>query len=333
VEARQRPGAADPTFAGLTLSGGTASTLAYLNASKKFTSLANGAGYLLNDGSGGLSWAAVSLSGYLKADGTVPLTADWNAGVFDLTIGSITSTATAANEATTGDTLISNGNFATNDLTGWTAAAGWSAATGKAVHSAGDTTALVQAVSVTNGSTYQVAVTTSGRSAGTLTVQMGALVEAYDVYLNDTYYKTFTATATASINLIFTPNTDFNGAVDDVSVKLVSPNATPHFALNDSTATLTAEVRSNAALKNLGIGIFALRYNTTGHENTAIGYHAGQSITNGFYNVVLGAEALSQATTGHRNTAIGYGAFQLTTTGKAGTAVGAYALQQNTTGN
>jgi hypothetical protein len=66
-----------PTFAGLTLSGGTASTLVYLNASKKFTSLANGAGYLLNDGSGGLSWAAVSLSGYLKADGTVPLTANW----------------------------------------------------------------------------------------------------------------------------------------------------------------------------------------------------------------------------------------------------------------
>lgn len=46
-----------PTFAGLTLSGGTASTLAYLNGSKAFTSLANGAGYLLNDGSGGLSWA------------------------------------------------------------------------------------------------------------------------------------------------------------------------------------------------------------------------------------------------------------------------------------
>jgi hypothetical protein len=66
-----------PTFAGLTLSGGTASTLAYLNGSKAFTSLANSAGYLLNDGSGGLSWAAVSLSGYLKADGSVALTANW----------------------------------------------------------------------------------------------------------------------------------------------------------------------------------------------------------------------------------------------------------------
>ncbi len=59
-----------PTFAGLTLSGLTASTVVYSNASKAITSLANGAGYLYNNGSGGLSWAAVSLSGYLKADGT-----------------------------------------------------------------------------------------------------------------------------------------------------------------------------------------------------------------------------------------------------------------------
>jgi hypothetical protein len=79
-----------PTFVGLTLSGSTASTLAYLNASKKFTSLANGAGYLLNDGSGGFSWGAVSLSGYLKDDGTVPLTADYDVGAFTITANGFT---------------------------------------------------------------------------------------------------------------------------------------------------------------------------------------------------------------------------------------------------
>jgi hypothetical protein len=68
---------ATPTFAGATLSGLTASTVIYSNASKAIASLANSAGYLLNDGSGGLSWAAVSLSGYLKADGSVALTANW----------------------------------------------------------------------------------------------------------------------------------------------------------------------------------------------------------------------------------------------------------------
>jgi len=63
-----------PTFAGATLSGLTASTVIYSNASKAITSLANSAGYLLNDGSGGLSWGAVSFAGYLKADRSIALT-------------------------------------------------------------------------------------------------------------------------------------------------------------------------------------------------------------------------------------------------------------------
>ncbi|MDD5220181.1 MAG: hypothetical protein PHV11_06425, partial [Candidatus Bipolaricaulis sp.] len=46
---------------------------------------ANSAGYLLNDGSGGLSWGALDLSPYVKKDGTTELTADWNVGAFDLT--------------------------------------------------------------------------------------------------------------------------------------------------------------------------------------------------------------------------------------------------------
>jgi hypothetical protein len=50
------------TLVNLILSALTASTLIYSNASKQITSLANAAGYLLNDGVGGLSWAAISTS-------------------------------------------------------------------------------------------------------------------------------------------------------------------------------------------------------------------------------------------------------------------------------
>lgn len=49
----------------------TASTLIYLNSSKQVTSLANSAGVLTNDGSGGLSWGAAS-SGITI--GTTPIT-------------------------------------------------------------------------------------------------------------------------------------------------------------------------------------------------------------------------------------------------------------------
>lgn len=63
-----------PTYTGLTLSGLTASTVVYANATKAITSLANSAGYLYNDGAGALSWAAVDLSAYLKADRSVAMT-------------------------------------------------------------------------------------------------------------------------------------------------------------------------------------------------------------------------------------------------------------------
>ena len=76
-----------PTFAALTLSGLTASTIVYANASKAFTSLANGTGALFNNGSGTLSYAAA-----IKADGTQALTADWDVGAFDLTCVDMTAT-------------------------------------------------------------------------------------------------------------------------------------------------------------------------------------------------------------------------------------------------
>ena len=298
-----------PTYTGLTLSGLTASTVIYSNASKSITSLANSAGYLLNDGSGGLSWAAVSLSGDL--------------------------TATATSEATLGNTLIANGDFATSDLTGWTAAAGWSAATGKAVHTAGiaDTTPLVQAVSVTNGSVYQVQCTTSAGTDGTLTLTLGSLTGSYSVSGNVTSYYTFTATATASVNLTFTPTDTFNGAIDDISVKLVTANATPILAVKDSTATAVGDVRGSAVLGNLFAGNGVGRYNTTGVQNAGFGYQALFSNTTGSYNSAQGYWALFSNTTGSNNSAQGAYALRANTTGSYNSAQGAYALYSNTTGS
>ena len=102
-----------PTFAGLTLSGGTASTLAYLNASKAFTSLANGSGYLLNDGSGGLSWGALDLSPYIKKDGSTELTTDWNVGAFDLTCVDMTATNFKLSGTGTLTSTLGNATFTT----------------------------------------------------------------------------------------------------------------------------------------------------------------------------------------------------------------------------
>lgn len=159
---------ASPTFAGLTLSGLTASTVVYSNASKALTSLANGAGYLLNDGSGGLSWAAVSLAGYLKADRSVALTgvtgpaaliidADEkfatvvNAAGFLTNDGSGAMTYTATVPATSGGT--GQSSYAVGDMLYASGAGALSklaaVATGQVLTSAGTTTAPAWSASPT----------------------------------------------------------------------------------------------------------------------------------------------------------------------------------------
>jgi hypothetical protein len=277
-----------------------------------------------------------SVTGFIRDNGTVPLTANWNIGAFTLTVGGMTVNSTATSEATVSATnLISNGDFATNDLTGWTAAAGWSGATGKAVHTAGiaDTTALVQAVAMTTGAIYQIQFTVSGRTAGTLTMTCGALPTNMNAVSADAVcYWSVTAAATTNYNLTFTPTATFDGAIDDISVKLVTANATPLVTIANSAGTAIAPIRGNPTLKNIGIGPLVLRYNTTGSENTILGNGAGKNITTGFYNTGVGVDVLTTTTASHRNTGVGYACLQNLTSGNANVAYGAYAMQFGSTG-
>ena len=74
-------------------------------------------------------------------------------------------------------------------------------------------------------------------------------------------------------------------------------------------------------------------YNTTGSGNTAVGaYRTLYSNTSGTYNTAIGREALYSNTTASNNTAVGYQAAYSNTTGGL-TAVGTFALQNNTTGS
>jgi hypothetical protein len=72
--------------------------------------------------------------------------------------------------------------------------------------------------------------------------------------------------------------------------------------------------------------------NSTGFENTAIGFQALLSNTIGNFNTANGYKALSSNTTGSNNAATGTGALQFNTTGTENTATGVDALFANTTG-
>ncbi|MCK9599695.1 MAG: hypothetical protein M0R06_11690, partial [Sphaerochaeta sp.] len=200
--------------------------------------------------------------------------------------------ATASCEATLGATLLTNGDFATNDLTGWTAAAGWSAATGAAVHdhTIADTTPLVQSVTLANAKHYQVTFTVA-RTAGTVTLTFGSLVGSYAYSAAGTYVVSFLSTGAAAFDLTFTPTSTFAGSVDNVSVQLITANTTPIAAFRDSAGSDAAPLRASYVLKNIGLGYAALCYNTTGNYNSAMGYAALCYNTTGNYNSAMGCAA------------------------------------------
>ena len=81
------------------------------------------------------------------------------------------------------------------------------------------------------------------------------------------------------------------------------------------------------------MGTSALTKNTTGHENTALGYQAMLDNTTGDLCVAVGNNALANNTTGTANTAVGYTAMLTVTTATNNTAVGHQAMLSTTSGD
>ena len=80
------------------------------------------------------------------------------------------------------------------------------------------------------------------------------------------------------------------------------------------------------------MGLGALKYNTTGTRNSAVGYGALLLNTTGIHNTAVGYGALYLNTTGSRNSAVGLKTLRANTTGSGNTGVGYFALAANTTG-
>lgn len=137
-------------------------------------------------------------------------------------------------------------------------------------------------------------------------------------------------TDTSSLN--FRINSQESGWIDPISGLYLGYQA----GYNDSPYK---------ALRNTGIGYYALKGNTYGSHNTAIGYQAlsSQSYANGNTawatdNTAIGYQALfsNQPTgngNGYRNTAVGYQSLYNNTTGQTNTALGWQALFTNSTAN
>jgi hypothetical protein len=90
-----------------------------------------------------------------------------------------------------------------------------------------------------------------------------------------------------------------------------------------------ALILDTTGLNNTAIGFNALLSNTTGSYNTATGFQTLHSNSIGAFNTGADRDALSSNTTGGDNTAVGVEAFISNTTGNRNTASGVVALLNN----
>ena len=97
--------------------------------------------------------------------------------------------------------------------------------------------------------------------------------------------------------------------------------------------TLTIGLGSGSRVDNTAIGYTALSTNTNGSNNTAIGYRTLARTTTGGNNTANGANALYNNTTGYHNTAQGVDALLSNITGQYNTGLGSSALRGNQGGH
>jgi Concanavalin A-like lectin/glucanases superfamily len=111
--------------------------------------------------------------------------------------------------------LVSNGGF--NYDAYWTKGANWAISGGVATHTPGSTATLSQtSFPIRNTRNYDITFTVSGRTAGTITPKVGATSTGTTRSSNGTFTETIAAAGTATLS--FTPDTNFDGSINDVSV-------------------------------------------------------------------------------------------------------------------
>jgi len=162
-------------------------------------------------------------------------------------------------------------------------------------------------------------------TTGTLNTSLGNLAG----------YSNSTSNAVTAIGSLVLQN---NTAAYNTGVGYNALNAnttgTSNVAVGSADATTSAALRSNTTGSfNSALGVGALGSNTTASNNTAVGYQAGYSNTTGAGNVALGYLAGYSTTTGTgQNTSAGSYAFYANTTGYYNSAFGSEAMYYNTTG-
>lgn len=237
---------------------------------------------------------------------------------------------TLRSTAALGADLVVNSGFAT-DLSGWSdSGSSWSWSTGAAAHTPGAVSVLSQAVTVAAGSVYEFGLVITGRTAGTITVSVGAdtlVSSGTSTAFASSVLRTFVASAPGgAVSLTITPSSDFNGALDSVSLRLVTAGSvTPAITALDAAGAPACEMRAHVvASLNTAVGVGVQRSMLSGASNTGFGSSAQYMLTEGSANSAFGALSQQALTNGSSNSAFGRSSQFHLTSGYDNSAFGIY---------
>ena len=282
-------------------------------------------------------------SAKIAADTKLGLTVTGTGGTYNSTTGVLNLTGGGGGSAAYVDTLTAQNvrglktfvGSSTSDLapqteqffaSGWTST-GWTGSFAAGfTNNAGNTTALTNSYPVLNNQLYLISYTITGRTAGSITIQMGGITISA---VNATGTTSATTLSTAGYNLF--PSANFDGTVV-LSLKSIGfSTANSVFASSDLSNLF--QIRIPSAAYSAGFGFNALRKITTGINNTAFGSNSQQSTTSGSGNISFGTNALAANDIGSNNTAVGGNAGAANTTGGTNAYFGYFAGSANTTGS
>lgn len=235
------------------------------------------------------------------------------------------------------ESLTSDGGFSSTPG-GWTCPPGaietdWLiGVTGKCTHVAGNTAVLTGTTTVASGSLYKIVFTVTGRTVGSFTVALGTGSTDTTVSSNATHTH-YAVASGASVNITFPPTTDFDGAIDDISIKLVTPSTASVRVENSDGTSTPVEIRGGGSGQgNLFIGTNTGRRVQSGAtSNTFYGSNTSPYLTDGDYNTAYGSYSFALGKTNSYVSAFGYQALY-NSTGNGGSAFGYQALKGVTTG-
>ena len=263
----------------------------------------------------------------VSSDGT-----NWNA---QRTFSLANETTPAKRSMGMATTILTNGDFATGDCSGWTCGPGWVVLGNTAHHRVGENASLSQSITLAAGTVYEVRLGQSGAREGTLTVKLGGVtspaISATPTISTSTVDLVVAVSGAQTLAII--PSKTFDGTLSHILVEPAqaanpalppsdSSEGKPEF--NHPSAPLDAE--ASQAGRSAGVGVRAAATN----YNTAFGQNALLSNTSGFSNSAFGFYTLNTNTTGPGNTAVGASALTSNVTGNDNTAVGKNVLYSST---